>query len=269
QHPEVPVTAFQNAIQYISSDGKIATAAEASFLTLSHARGKGIWLAIYRNIPGFAVISELAYAFIAAHRPAFHRLSLLLWGGNFAPPRYDLVSLLFLRGIGLIYLSAFTSFAVQALGLIGSHGILPLPEFIATLTTQLGAERYWLIPMVFWLDSSDFTIQVVCWGGAVLSLLLVIGILPRLSLLLLYMLYLSLIYAGQVFMTYQWDMFLVEAGFLALVLSVATTPGIWLLRWLLFRFMFMSGAVKLLSGESHWANFSALSYHFLTQPLPT
>src|SRR5262245_16961006 len=74
QHPEVPVTAFQNAIQYISSDGKIATAAEASFLTLSHARGKGIWLAIYRNIPGFAVISELAYAFIAAHRPAFHRL---------------------------------------------------------------------------------------------------------------------------------------------------------------------------------------------------
>ena len=71
-----------------------------------------------------------------------------------------------------------------------------------------------------------------------LSLLLVFGILPRLSLLLLYVLYLSLIYAGQVFMAYQWDMFLVEAGFLALVLSVATTPGIWLLRLLLFLFMF-------------------------------
>jgi lipase maturation factor 1 len=108
---------------------------------------------------------------------------------------------LFLRGIGLIYLSAFTSFAVQALGLIGSHGILPPLEFITTLSTQLGAERYWLIPMVFWLDSSDFTIQVVCWGGAVLSMLLVFGILPRLSLLLLYILYLSLIYAGQVFMS--------------------------------------------------------------------
>ena len=70
-------------------------------------------------------------------------------------------------------------------------------------------------------------------------------------------------------MAYQWDMFLVEAGFLTLVLSVAATPGIWLLRWLLFRFMFMSGAVKLLSGDSHWANITALSYHFLTQPLPT
>ena len=86
QYPEIPVTAFQNAIQYIAPDGKIASAAEASFLTLSHARGEGIWLTLYRKFSGFAVVSELAYAFIAAHRPAFHRLSLLLWGRNFAPP---------------------------------------------------------------------------------------------------------------------------------------------------------------------------------------
>ena len=52
-------------------------------------------------------------------------------------------------------------------------------------------------------------------------------------------------------------------------MSFATTPGIWLLRWLLFRFMFMSGVVKLLSGDPNWWNLSALSYHFLTQPLPT
>src|SRR5262249_2718792 len=48
-----------------------------------------------------------------------------------------------------------------------------------------------------------------------------------------------------------------------------TVPGIWLLRWLLFRFMFMSGVVKLASGDPNWWNLSALSYHFLTQPLPT
>ncbi len=102
-----------------------------------------------------------------------------------------------------------------------------------------------------------------------LSLLLVFNLLPRLSLLLLYVLYLSLLYGGQNFMTYQWDTFLLEAGFLALLLSFARTPGIWLLRWLLFRFMFMSGVVKLLSGDPNWWNLSALSYHFLTQPLPT
>jgi hypothetical protein len=96
-----------------------------------------------------------------------------------------------------------------------------------------------------------------------------VNILPRLSLFLLFALYLSLVYAGQTFMTYQWDLFLLETGFAALLMSFATIPGIWLLRWLLFRFMFMSGVVKLLSLEPNWWNLSALSYHFFSQPLPT
>lgn len=123
--------------------------------------------------------------------------------------------------------------------------------------------------MVFWLDQSDFAIQATCWAGAALSLLLIFNLLPRLSLFFLYALYLSLFYAGQEFMGFQWDLLLLEAGFLALLLSMATKPGIWLLRWLLFRFMFLSGAVKLLSGDATWANLSALSYYFQTEPLPT
>src|SRR6202035_543184 len=81
--------------------------------------------------------------------------------------------------------------------------------------------------------------------------------------------YLSLLYGGQTFMSFQWDTFLLETGFLALLMSFAQTPGIWLLRWLLFRFMFMSGVVKLLSADPNWWNLSALQYHFFTQPLPT
>jgi len=201
--------------------------------------------------------------------PAFYRLSALLWGRNPEPPRYNLVSFLFLRLFGLIYLSAFISFAVQAQGLIGSHGILPVTELVNAVASRYGPERFFLIPMVFWLNASDFAIQAVCWAGAGLSMLLVFNLLPRLSLFLLYVLYLSLFYGGQTFMNFQWDTFLLEAGFIALLLSCATTPGIWLLRWLLFRFMFMSGVVKLLSGDPNWWNLSALSYHFLTQPLPT
>ena len=267
--PQIPLAEFQRAVQYVAPDGKIASAAEASFLTLSHARGKGVWLALYRRLPGFAAISERVYAFIASHRPAFHRLSLWLWGRDYVPPRFDVVSWLFLRAIGLIYLAAFVSIGVQASGLIGSHSILPLPEFIAAIRSQFGAERYWLFPMVFWLGSGDFAIQAACWAGAALSLLLIFNVLPRLSLLLLYALYLSLFYAGQDFMTFQWDLLLLEAGFLALLLSIASRLGIWLLRWLLFRFMFLSGAVKLLSGDPAWTDLSALSYHFQTQPLPT
>jgi predicted DCC family thiol-disulfide oxidoreductase YuxK len=268
QYRQISLADFQRAVQYVAPDGRIASGAEASFLTLSHAPGKSAWLALYRRLPGFAPVSETAYAFIARRRAAFYRISLILWGRDYAPPRYDLVAFLFLRLFGLIYLSAFVSFGVQAQGLIGSRGILPLADFTASLAGA-GPERFFIMPMVFWWSASDFAIQAACWSGAALSLLLAFNLLPRLSLVLIHALYLSLLYGGQAFMTYQWDTFLLETGFLALALSFATVPGIWLLRWLLFRFMFMSGMVKLLSGDANWQNLTALSYHFLTQPLPT
>jgi predicted DCC family thiol-disulfide oxidoreductase YuxK len=267
--PEIAPAEFQRAVQYIAPEGRRASAAEASFLTLSHARGQGLWLALYRHVPGFAAVSELAYAFVAANRPAFFRVSLFLWGRDYAPPRYDLVAPLFLRLLGLIYLAAFASFATQALGLIGSHGILPLPELTAAAATRLGAARLFRMPMLFWLSDGDIAIGTVCWAGVALSVLLVLNVLSRLSLFLLLVLYLSLFYAGQAFMAYQWDIFLLETGFIALLMSFATMPGVWLLRWLMFRFMFMSGVVKLASGDPHWWDLSALSYHFMTQPLPT
>ncbi len=269
QHPDIPVAEFQRAVQYVAPDGKIASGAEAAFLTLSHASGKRFWVTLYRHVPGFAAIAELMYSFVASQRSAFYRLSLWLWGRDYEPPRFDLVSWLFLRAMGLIYITAFVSFGVQALGLIGSHGILPLSEFTGAARSQLGLESFWRVPMVFWLDQSDFAIQTACWAGAALSLLLIFDVLPRLSLFFLYALYLSLFYAGQEFMGFQWDLLLLESGFLAILLSIATKPGIWLLRWLLFRLMFLSGAVKLLSGDPTWANLSALSYYFQTEPLPT
>src|SRR5690242_17996138 len=235
--PEIAPAEFQRAVQYIAPEGRRASAAEASFLTLSHARGQGLWLALYRHVPGFAAVSELAYAFVAANRPAFFRASLFLWGRDYAPPRYDLVAPLFLRLLGLIYLAAFASFAMQALGLIGSHGILPLPELTDAAATRLGAARLFRMPMLFWLSDGDIVIETVCWAGVALSVLLVLNVLSRLSLFLLLVLYLSLFYAGQAFMAYQWDIFLLETGFIALLMSFATMPGIWLLRWLMFRFM--------------------------------
>jgi predicted DCC family thiol-disulfide oxidoreductase YuxK len=269
QYPTLSEADFRRAVQFIAPDGRHASAAEASFLTLSYARGKGFWLALYRYLPGFAAVSELAYAFIAAHRPAFFRVTLMLWGRNHEPPRYELVSFLFLRLFGLIYLSAFVSFALQAQGLIGSRGILPLADLVDALADRLGPERFFLMPMAFWLNDSDLAIQAACWAGAGLSLLVVVNVVPRLSLFLIYALYLSLVYAGQAFMEFQWDTYLLETGVIALLMSFAPTPGVWLMRWLLFRFLFMSGVVKLLSGDPNWWSLTALSYHFLTQPLPT
>ena len=37
----------------------------------------------------------------------------------------------------------------------------------------------------------------------------------------------------------------------------------------MFKLMFQSGCVKLLSGDPTWRNLTALTYHYETQPLPT
>ena len=126
------------------------------------------------------------------------------------------------------------------------------------------------MPMLFWLNASDFMIQAVCWAGAGFSLLVVFNLLPRLSLFFcLPALSLADVCAARSSCSISGTLFCWKAGFLALLLNFATRPGIWLLRWLLFRFMFMSGVVKLSSGDPNWWNLTALHYHFLTQPLPT
>jgi predicted DCC family thiol-disulfide oxidoreductase YuxK len=268
-YPQIELAEFRRAVQYVTPDGRVASAAEASFRTLSHAPGKGFWLALYRHLPGFASISERAYAFIAAHRPAAHRVSLLLWGRDHGPPRFELTVWLFLRGLALIYLAAFLSFGSQVTGLVGSQGILPLQDFLAAAAQRFATERFWLFPTLFWFDASDIALKGVCWAGALLSVLLLVNVLPRLSLALLFVLYLALFYAGQVFTNFQWDLLLLETGFLALALSTGSQLSIWLARWLAFRFIFMSGLVKVLSGDASWAKLAALRYHFETQPLPT
>ena len=45
--------------------------------------------------------------------------------------------------------------------------------------------------------------------------------------------------------------------------------AIWLFRWLVFRLMFLSGVVKLASGDPAWSAWQAMKYHYETQPLPT
>jgi hypothetical protein len=93
------------------------------------------------------------------------------------------------------------------------------------------------------------------------------SVLPRLIAASLYILYLSIVAAGQEFMSFQWDMLLLEAGFLAIFLGSNIT--VWLYRFLVFRLMLMSGTVKLSSGDRTWHSLTALNFHYQTQPLPT
>ncbi len=192
----------------------------------------------------------------------------MTWCGNGWPliPAYQpRVSWVFLRGLGLIYLAAFASLAVQIQGLIGADGILPIA---AKLQQFSGAGKYWFFPTLFWLDASDRALQLACYAGMAAAALLVLDVFTRAALIGCFLLYLSLATAGQDFTAFQWDVFLPEAGFLAIFLTWGSGIIIFLYRWLIARFMFMGGVVKLASGDPSWANLSALDYHYLTQPLP-
>ena len=167
----------------------------------------------------------------------------------------------FLRTLAFIYLIAFVSFGLQAIALIGSRGLLPLGDYLKQST-------FWDSPSVFWLNSSDNAIRFAWIAGAVTALVAVAGVAQRVTLAICLVLWLSLCSSGQDFLSFQWDLLLLEAGFLAL-LAGTSLIRVWLFRWLVFRLMFSSGAVKLLSGDPAWRNLTAMSYHYETQPLPT
>jgi predicted DCC family thiol-disulfide oxidoreductase YuxK len=298
--PEVPIDQFQRSVVFIEPDGEAFVAAEAVYHSLRY-RSSRKWLAwSYDHVPGFAGISETAYKFIARHRGLGSTFTRLLWGKDVRPPTYFWARRWFLRMLGLVYLTAFVSLWVQIDGLVGTNGISPVSQFLPVVHHQLGTDAYFLLPTLCWLDSSNAFLHFLCGSGVVLSLLLILGIAPALSLVALFIFYLSLTIAGQVFFNFQWDVLLLETGFLSIFLAPwrlwprdlswwpgsaasATAPpvsraGLFLLKFLLFKLMVMSGVVKLTSGDDswgwlnhwfHWSALTALDYHYWSQPLPT
>lgn len=182
---------------------------------------------------------------------------------------------LFLRALAVIYAVAFVSLRGQVLGLIGANGILPATEY---LQSEPGAS-WAVMPTLGWWWCSDAALQVYCWLGAGCAVLAAIGVAAPVMFAACWVLYLTLVHLGQDFLSFQWDILLLETGFLAIFFApfqllprfrTEAPPSriaLWLLRWLLFRLMFFSGVVKL--ADRTWTQLHALDYHYETQPLPT
>ena len=185
---------------------------------------------------------------------------------------------LFLRLLAVSYLAAFAALYFQIDGLIGPQGIAPYRPFFDYLQLHSSAlSQYWRAPSLLWLlPEGPYTLRTITGVGAALALLLLFGKAERWCLLLLWIAYLALVSADYVFLQFQWDHLLLEAGLLAFFLPIRSTKRFnaaplarLLLQLLLFRLMFGSGLVKLLSGDPEWRNLTALRFHYLTQPLPS
>ena len=188
---------------------------------------------------------------------------------------------LFLRTLALIYFSAFYSLLFQIRGLIGPDGILPAGNYLQAVAQSLGHWRVWYAPTVLWWSSGTVMLQALCWVGLVASVLLVMNLWARGMLLVCFVCFLSFVSAAQDFSGYQSDGMLLEAGFIALFFTApglrpglgrahpASRASLFLLQWEWFRIYFESGAVKLLSGDPQWRNFTAMDEYYQNGPLPT
>ncbi|MCH2161620.1 MAG: lipase maturation factor family protein [Phycisphaerales bacterium] len=280
--PEVDREACAKAVHLVepASDGlRIFRGAEAATRAQARSTGhdpdRGV---LGTLLPPLQRVLNAPYAMVARHRDVFNRMAPLMYGKLAVPETYQVSRGLFLRFIAFTYLVAFLSFGVQAQGLVGSSGILPVSEYLASARDTLGPSAWIQLPTLLWISSSDAAITTIWIAGCIAGVLVLFGIAPMYALIACWGLYLSLVHAGQDFLSFQWDILLLEAGFLAILyapaslLTARTRPG-WLARllitWLLFRLMFESGILKLLSGDAAWLDGSALSFHWYTQPLPT
>lgn len=193
---------------------------------------------------------------------------------------YALSAWVLSKGIAFCFILAFLSLLPQIMGLYGKNGILSVQQFMFVLKEQTGPQRYYELPTIFWFNSSDTFLYAIGALGLFASTMALMGFCPPLMMMTAWVCYLSFVNAGQDFLGFQWDSLLLEVGVLAIFLTpwnfdwapwtaYQPTPFVrWLFWILVFKLMFLSGVVKILSKDTSWAHFTALKYHYWTQPIP-
>lgn len=139
--------------------------------------------------------------------------------GWMSAPEYWLGRLVLERGVAVVYVIAFAAAARQFRALIGEHGLLPVPSYLAR-------QPFRRAPSLFYTHYSDRFFAAVAWFGALLSAATAVGLADVVPLwgamllwLLLWILYLSIVNVGQTWYSFGWESLLLETGFLAIFLG--------------------------------------------------
>lgn len=196
--------------------------------------------------------------------------------------------LLFCRLLGAIYAVAFASVAVQWDGLFGFDGLEPAGVVLDVPRAKDGAPAVWaaykerptlLLAHKIMGMELDTMAHAVCATGVLLGALVAVGLAGNsVAFAALHLLYLSLYLVGQTFLSFQWDILLLEVGVLAVLYAPALNPrstepapgpATWAVRFCLFKLMLLSGVVKVQSQCPTWLGLTATAYHYATQCIPT
>src|SRR5262245_51867327 len=113
-------------------------------------------------------------------------------------PTYMLTRFVILRLLGIIYAVAFLVAINEILPLIGSHGLLPLDNYLKFVNQALGSNGagFRRLPSLFWFGHSDTTLLTTAWIGFLLSCIVAAGYANALLLAVLWILYMSFVHLG-------------------------------------------------------------------------
>ncbi len=192
------------------------------------------------------------------------------------------------RSLGFVTLIAFLSYWIQSDSLIGENGLNPwktdLERVESFLETNKDHQSKVIIrPTLLWFSLFD-NHHLLFALGSISALALTIGFMPGPSALLSWVLYLSVSVVGEPFLNFQWDALLLESLFLSVpflpfILRHRLSKPVQYSKWarilvllLLAKLMIQSGLVKFTyfdhDQSNAWIDFTALDFHYWTQPLP-
>jgi predicted DCC family thiol-disulfide oxidoreductase YuxK len=73
--PEIPKEVFEEAVQFVESNGDVSGGAEAVFRSLAYVPSRRWPLWIYKQVPGVAPVTGWLYRLVARHRRVFSAIT--------------------------------------------------------------------------------------------------------------------------------------------------------------------------------------------------
>jgi hypothetical protein len=209
------------------------------------------------------------------------------------PGSWWLTRIVFLRCLGGVYLTAFLVALHQNPALLGERGLLPASAHMRQLRAQLTPHggstlgeawsAFVRVPGLLWFvapGGEDVALTAFAFLGIALAAVLLVRGASNMPIMgMLWILYMSIVMAGQRWYSFGWESQLLETGFLAIfltpVLSLAVIPSDtptplvprWGFIWLIFRIMIGAGLIKI-RGDQCWRDLTCMDYHYETQPVP-
>lgn len=190
---------------------------------------------------------------------------------------------LVLRAVGLVYIFIFAGIVVEGRALVGPNGVAPVVTYLADIQKLLpGAlASFFGAPSLFWLGAGAGMIAALAWTGLAAAIALVLNLWPRMALAICWGVFLSFVTTWADFSPAQLDGLMLETALLCIPFAPrGLRPGLgadspprpialFMMRWMLFRVMFESGVVKLVSADPHWRDLTAMDVMYETAPSPT